>query len=161
MAGADHIFLGGTVLTGTGTTAEAVAVMADRIAAVGSEAEVLEHRGRGTEIVDLGGATLVPGFVEPHTHPELSAQCYSWVDVSGFTHRSVGGVTQALRDAAGKTAAGEWIFAFGLDPMLTAGLGTWDRHRLDTISPRNPMAVMIQSMHTLFVNSNALRMEIG
>src|SRR5574341_467332 len=157
MAGADHIFLGGTVLTGTGTTAEAVAVMADRIAAVGSEAEVLEHRGRGTEIVDLGGATLVPGFVEPHTHPELSAQCYSWVDVSGFTHRTVDGVTQALREAAKKAPDGQWVFAFGLDPMLTADLGTWDRQRLDAISPRNPIAVMIQSMHTLCVNTAALQ----
>ncbi|HSP55677.1 MAG TPA: amidohydrolase, partial [Dehalococcoidia bacterium] len=91
------------------------------------------------------------------THPELSAQCYSWVDVSGFTHRNVEGVERALRDAAGQTPEGQWVFAFGLDPMLTAGLGTWDRHRLDAISPLNPMAVMIQSMHTLFVNSAALQ----
>ncbi len=154
---ADLILLGATVLTVTGPPTEAVAVSGGRIAAVGRRDEVLDHRGRSTEIVDLKGATLVPGFVEPHTHPELSAQCYSWVDVSGFTHRSVEGVERALRDAAAKAAEGEWIFGFGLDPMLTANLGTWDRHRLDGISPRNPMAVMIQSMHTLFVNTAALQ----
>ncbi len=153
---AGKILLGGAVVPVTGPAAEAVAVAGDRIVAVGSQADVLEHSGPGTEIVDLRGATLLPGFVEPHTHPELSAQCYAWVDVSGFTHKSVESVTQALRDAAARAPKGEWIFAFGLDPMLTAGLGTWDRHRLDEIAPRNPMAVMIQSMHTLFVNSAAL-----
>jgi predicted amidohydrolase YtcJ len=122
----------------TGPIVEAVAVAGGRIAAVGSEAEILEHKGRGTEVIDLRGSTLVPGFVEPHTHPELSAQCYSWVDVSGFTHRSVETVTRALRDAAENAPSGQWVFAFGLDPMLTEGLGTWDRDRLDAISREIP-----------------------
>ncbi|MCH8815235.1 MAG: amidohydrolase [Chloroflexi bacterium] len=157
MAEADTIILGGAVVTVTGGTAEAVAVEGEEIVAVGSEAKVLERRGRGTEVVDLKGAALLPGLIEPHTHPEGAAQCYSWMDVSGFTHKSVDGVETALREATARAAPGEWVFAFGLDAMLTTNLGTWDRHRLDGIAPENPMVVMIQSQHTVFVNSAALQ----
>jgi len=157
MAQADTIILGGDVVTATGGTAEAVAVAGEKIAAVGGEAEVLEWRGRDTDVVDLKGAVLLPGLIEPHTHPEGAALCYSWVDVSGFTHKTVDGVEKALREAAAEAAPGEWVFAFGLDAMLTADLGTWDRYRLDGIAPDNPLVVMIQSQHTLFVNSAALR----
>ncbi|MFQ5471940.1 MAG: amidohydrolase [Dehalococcoidia bacterium] len=157
VAEADTIILGGAVITLTSGTTEAVAVTGEEIASVGSAAEVLERRGRNTEVIDLKGAALLPGLIEPHTHPEGAAQCYSWVDVSGFAHKSVDGVEKALREAAAEAAPGEWVFAFGLDAMLTANLGTWDRHRLDEIAPDNPLVVMIQSQHTLFVNSLALR----
>lgn len=157
MPSADSIILGGDVVTVTGTSVEAVAVTGERITAVGSQAEVLGAKGPATEVVDLRGATLLPGFIEPHTHPDSSAQCYSWVDVSGFTHSSVESVEKALRDTAAAAEPGKWIFAFGLDPMLTSNLGTWDRQRLDLLAPDNPVSVMIQSMHTIFVNSAALR----
>ena len=78
--------------------AEAVALRGERIARVGRRDDVLELRGPGTEVVDLGGACLLPGLVEPHTHPDLCAQCYSWTDVSGFTHADVAGVEAALRE---------------------------------------------------------------
>jgi predicted amidohydrolase YtcJ len=154
---ANAIILGGEVVTVTGGTAEAVAVSGDEISAVGTNDTVLGLRGSGTEVVDLKGATLLPGLIEPHTHPEGAAQCYSWADVSGFTHKSVEGVERALRDAVAAANSSEWVFAFGLDAMLTKNLGTWDRHRLDDIAPDNPLVVMIQSQHTLFVNSLALR----
>jgi predicted amidohydrolase YtcJ len=119
---------------------------------------VLEQRGKDTEVVDLKGATLLPRLIEPHTHPDLSGECYSWVDVSGFTHGRVKGVEKALRQAAAAAPEGSWLFAFGLDPMLTPDLGTWDRHRLDQLAPANPVVVMLQSMHTVFVNSLALQL---
>ena len=137
----DLLFVNAHVYTldGDRPHAEAVGISGDRIAWVGSDEEASDLARSGVETIDAAGRLLLPGFVEPHTHPELSAQCYSWVDVSGFTHRNVEGVELALREAAGQTPEGQWVFAFGLDPMLTAGLGTWDRHRLDAISPRSPV----------------------
>ena len=136
--------------------AEAVAIGGGRILAVGTREATREHEDANTEVVDLGERCLLPGLVEPHTHPDLCAQCYAWVDVSGFTHTHAEGVENALRDAVAGRAPGEWIFAFGLDAMLTEGLGVFSRDRLDAIAPEHPVAVMIQSMHTVFVNSLAL-----
>ena len=136
-------------------SAEAIAISQGRIIAVGSSDDVMRQKGPETEVVELGDVCVLPGLIEPHTHPDLCAQCYAWVDVSGFTHKDVAGVEKALLDAAAQTPKGEWIYAFGLDPMLTEDIGTWGRKRLDEIVPDHPTAVMIQSMHTLFVNSLA------
>jgi predicted amidohydrolase YtcJ len=153
----DTIILGGAVLPVTGPPTQAVAVKGERIAAVGARDDVIALRRPGTEIVDLGGATLTPGLIEPHTHPDISAQMYAWVDVSGFTHAGVSGVEDALKEAVSRAEPGSWVFAFGLDPMLTPDIGTWDRDRLDRLAPHNPLVVMLQSMHTVFANSAALR----
>lgn len=156
MPGPDRIITGGPVVTVAGGAAAAVAVTGNRITAVGAADEVLADRGPDTEVVDLRGATLTPGLIEPHTHPEISAQLFAWVDVSGFRHPAVAGVEKALRNAVDAASPGEWVFAFGMDPMLTPDLGTWNRDRLDVIAPGNPVVVMLQSMHTIFVNSAAL-----
>ncbi len=160
---ADTIITGGTIRTmahhrgNANGIPEAVAVVDGRILEVGFIDDVMRHRGARTNIVDLAGTCLLPGFVEPHTHPDMCGVCYSWLDVSGFTHRSDAEVEAALITEANRRANGEWIFAFGLDAMLTGDLASFDRARLDRIAPDNPLVVMIQSMHTLWVNSAALR----
>ena len=95
------IFLGGPVITMNPDQpeAQAVAVSNDIIAAVGSREEILALRGPDTQIVDVDGGCILPGLIEPHTHPDLCGQCYGWIDVSGFTHGDVSGVEQALRKA--------------------------------------------------------------
>ncbi len=159
---ADVVFVGGPIVTmapdpgDAPGSVEALALEGGRIAALGDTDDVLALRDRHTEIVDLAGRALLPGLVEPHSHPDLCALLYAWVDVSGFTHAHVAGVEAALTRAVAASSPGEWIFAFGLDPMLTADLGTWDRGRLDALAPANPLVVMLQSMHTIFVNSAAL-----
>ena len=155
----DTILYGGPILTMEegASDVQAVAISGEHIQALGHREEIFASRGSDTQFVDLEGRTLLPGLIEPHTHPDLCAQCYAWIDVSGFTHPRVEGVEAALRKAIAKANPGEWLFAFGLDPMLTENVGTWDRHRLDLLAPENPLVVMIQSMHTLFVNSLALR----
>ena len=67
---ADSIYLGGPILTMNDAqpNAEAVAVRAGRITAVGSRAELLKMQGANTRVVDLQGKTLLPGFVDPHSH---------------------------------------------------------------------------------------------
>ncbi len=125
-----------------------------RILAVGESALRLSESARQT--VDLGNNVVVPGFIEPHTHPDLCAQMYSWVDVSGFTHQSAEEVMQALRQCSHRFEPGDWIFVFGYDPVLYGELSGLSLSELDEISPNNPMAVMTQSMHTLYVNSLAL-----
>ena len=151
LVGADIVTMGPS-----GSTAEAVAIEDGRILAVGGRDAVFAKCDAGAEVVDLESACVLPGIVEPHTHPDLCAECYAWIDISGFTHPHVDGVESALRETVARSEAGQWLFAFGLDAMLTSDLGVWNRQRLDRLAPDNPLVVMIQSMHTLFVNSAAL-----
>lgn len=67
---ADSIYLNGTIITVNDQqpTAEAIAVRAGYILAVGSKSEVLSHKGPATRIIDLHGDTLLPGFVDGHSH---------------------------------------------------------------------------------------------
>jgi predicted amidohydrolase YtcJ len=165
MASADFVLLAREIVTMDPTRSEpaqGVAVKAGRIVFVGSREDALAHARTGTagaetEVVDLGDVCMLPGLIEPHTHPDLCAQMYAWIDVSGFNHPRVEQVEAVLAEAVRAAAPGEWLFAFGLDPMLTTGLGAWGRERLDAIAAANPIVVMLQSMHTVFVNSLALR----
>jgi hypothetical protein len=52
-----------------GTIAEAIAVRDESIQAIGSTEELLRMRGPETEVIDLGGKMMIPGFIESHTHP--------------------------------------------------------------------------------------------
>ena len=66
---ADRIFLGDILtIDASDTVARAVAVKDGRVLLVGDEKSVLQHRGRQTEVVDLGAGALLPGFVDPHSH---------------------------------------------------------------------------------------------
>ncbi|MER6901784.1 amidohydrolase, partial [Amycolatopsis sp. NPDC000740] len=71
----DLIFTGGPILTADGgrPEAEAIAVRDGIITAVGDRDEVVARRTSATEVVDLGGAALLPGFVEAHGHPTQMA----------------------------------------------------------------------------------------
>jgi len=85
---ADLIFLNGDIITvnESNPAAEALAVKDGKIMAVGREDQVLQSRGPETELVGLEGRTLMPGLIEPHSHPILSALLYDWIDVSGFNN---------------------------------------------------------------------------
>lgn len=154
---AEIIFFGGDIVTvdENQLEAEALAVQGGKIVAVGRLDEVLRWQTAVTEMVDLQGQTLMPGLIEPHTHPIGSALLYNWVDVSGMTHSSAAEVFQQLREAAAKAKLGEWIFGFGIDPILVRDLPQIDADLLDEISKTNPIFLLLQSMHTAFVNHKA------
>ncbi|MBT3745923.1 MAG: amidohydrolase, partial [Actinobacteria bacterium] len=78
------LFTGGTIRTvSSAGVVEAVLVVGDRIAAVGSVEDCLARAPQGTQKVDLAGAALLPGFVDAHTHPLMLGQCASWADLTG------------------------------------------------------------------------------
>jgi predicted amidohydrolase YtcJ len=155
---ADSIFSGGDIITvdHRNPEAEALAVTGGRIAAVGTREEVFRRRGPDTRLVDLEGTTLMPGLIEPHSHPVISALLYDWIDVSGFHNANGAEVMERLRRAATTAQPDEWITAFGYDPILIRDLRALDADTLDEISSSNPIFIMIQSMHTVYVNHRAL-----
>ena len=151
------IFRGGPVLTvnNADAVAEALAVRDGVIVAVGTEAQVMALRGSKTEVVELHGKTLMPGFVGAHEHPTLSAVFNGAVDLSGFTHKTNAQVWQALRTAVAATPKGQWLYGGGLDPILTPDLRMPSRQELDAIAPDHPLVLVSQTLHSYWANSKA------
>lgn len=152
-----HILTGGTILTMDTTTprVEAIAVTDGVITARGSLSKVQETHP-GTEVVDLEGQTLLPGLIEPHTHPIASALLGAVVDVSGFTYSSRADIMTALAEAGDGLALTPWLIAYGWDPVAVADLAPPSLAELDAIAPERPMIVLTQMMHEAFVNTAAL-----
>ena len=82
---ADTIYRGGTIVTMVDDRrqAQALAVAGGKILAVGSEQDVLDTRGPGTQVVDLAGRTLMPSFIDPHGHFMSALQVLKWANVQG------------------------------------------------------------------------------
>ena len=151
----DLVFKNGNVITVDEEfrIATTIVVRGNTIVYVGDDFEVSYE---GANIIDLKGKTLMPGLIEPHTHPAASAGLYQWVDVSGITHKTAEDALDELRAAAAKTPDGKWILGFGWDAMLLEGAFPPYREVLDEISQKHPIWVMMQSMHSHYFNSYAL-----
>ncbi|MBC8365274.1 MAG: amidohydrolase [Actinobacteria bacterium] len=141
--------------SGTGAACEAVLVVDDRIAAVGTREECEAAAPWAPAVLDLAGATLLPGFVDAHTHPLMLGQCASWADLTGAA--SIDEVVKLLREH-GRTLDGGPIRGFGYDHHR---LGNDDRHPtaddLDRVSPDRPVEIMHSSGHGYVVNHASLK----
>jgi len=155
--GADLIIHGGPVLTvnATNQVVEALAVRDGLVLATGSLAEIMPLKSAATTVIDLHGKTLLPGFIAAHEHPALSAVFKGAIDLSGFTYKSNREVWATLRKVVSATPKGEWIYAGGLDPILTSDLQVPMRKALDEIAPDNPLVLVSQTMHSYWANSLA------
>ncbi len=133
--------------------AEAVAIAGDRILAVGSDRDVLNLASAGTRRVDLGGRTVLPGFIDAHTHPAASGHLHlKRVDCDLRTNSAI---VAALRERAAKTAPGEWVLGFKYDDTKTAEGRPLTRADLDGASPAHPVLVVHRGGHTGYVNTRA------
>ena len=111
-----------------------------------------------TVINDMHGNTIVPGFIESHTHPDVAAFMHDFVDLSGFTHSSNTAVWEHLKCAVKKYNPGEWIICKGLDHMLINDLQTPTIQFLDSIAPHNPVVIVSQVLHSYWANSMAFKL---
>jgi len=162
---AERIWHGGTILTMNDALmrAEAVAVKDGRILAVGDKAAVLETRGDGTEVIDLAGRAMIPGFVDGHGHvfmggiQALSANLLAPPDGEVT---DIASLQQTLRDwieANRKDVERvRLIFGFGYDNSMLAELRHPTREDLDAVSTEYPICIIHQSGHLAAVNSKTL-----
>jgi predicted amidohydrolase YtcJ len=158
VAPSDVVFLGGDIVTmADPAVVEAMWIKDGRIEQLGGAQDVRAAAGSDVEVIDLHGATLMPGFIEPHTHPLGSALLGSAIDVSGFRHDSRAEMMETLREAVGGFVPQPWIIAFGWDPIMVRDLEPPTLAELDDLSPDKPLVVLTQAMHEAFANSAALR----
>ncbi len=152
------MFRGGTILAADAAFSqpEAVAIRGDRILAVGALAQVLEAAGGSPQFIELDGRTLMPGFVEPHTHALSGAildKLCVYVGMARF--RTTEEVLAQLKLEAEKTAPGDWILARNWDPSIQTGPAALTFEELDAVSPDNPIVVLNASLHLAYANRAA------
>lgn len=161
---ADTIYLGGDIVTidDAQPAAEALAVKDGRIIAVGRRIDVEKtHKGESTRIVDLGGKTLLPSFIDAHGHYYNSllvanqAKLYPPPSGPGKDVPSI--VAELTRFAAERDIAkGELITGYGYDDTVMPDGRLLNRDDLDAAFPDNPVRVDHVSMHGAVMNSLAL-----
>lgn len=163
---ADVIYAGGNIVTidDRNPSATALAVRAGRITAVGDRDDVVEgQQGPGTRMVDLDGATLLPGFLDPHSHYINSLTVANQVNVfappagPGADVEAIVASLRSFRDSQ-RVPPGEMIVAYGYDDTLMPGGRTLHKDDLDIDFPANPVLVGHVSMHGAVLNSAAMRM---
>ncbi|KUN23635.1 amidohydrolase [Streptomyces antibioticus] len=151
---ADLLFTGGPVLTPEGRTATAVAVSGGRITAVGRD-EVLDLRGPRTEVVDLAGRLLLPGFQDAHVHPVPAGLELTQCDLTGTkTAAETVATVRAYADAHPERA---WITGGGWSMEAFEG-GTPTKELLDAVVPDRPVYLPNRDHHGAWVNSRALEL---
>ncbi|MDV7144313.1 amidohydrolase family protein [Tropicimonas sp. TH_r6] len=164
---ADTIYEGGPILTmnDAAPRAEALAVKDGRILAVGPLVEMLKHQGDGTELRDLDGKTLLPGFVDAHGHVMLiglQAMAANMLPAPDGEVNSVADLQRVLTEYAEANAervkAVDAIIGFGYDDSQLAELRHPTRDELDAVSTEYPVYILHQSGHIGVANSKALEL---
>jgi predicted amidohydrolase YtcJ len=153
----DLILYNANILTvdATQPRAQAVAIAGGRFFAVGSNDDVRRLAKAGVRQVDIGGNTVVPGFIDAHTHPSYAGiRHLRWVDCD---LRSIADIQKAIRERAAKTPAGDWVIGFKYDDTKTNEGRKLTRGDLDAVAPAHPVFIEHRGGHTAYVNSLALR----
>ena len=160
------VYVNGDILTMEGDQpqyAEALVVKEGKILYVGNKAEAIKQAGSGAQTVDLGGKTLIPGFVDGHSHLTNYADALMQADLNPppiGPITDMAGIFKAVQDLKTRLNAkdGDLLVGFGYDAdMLKEG-----RHpntaELDAAFPNNPVILKHASGHMLVANTAAFRL---
>jgi predicted amidohydrolase YtcJ len=133
--------------------ARAVAIADGRFVAVGDDEEVRALAGPWTTQVDLGGRTVVPGFIDAHAHPASAGRSHlRRVDCD---LRSIVAIRDAIRDRAARTPSGQWVLGFKYDDTKTEEGRPLSRQDLDAAAPGHPVYIAHRGGHTGYANTLA------
>lgn len=159
---ADMILSGGTIYTmdQANPTAEAVAVADGKIVFVGTSQEAEKYKGENTQVVDLKGQTMTPGFIESHGH--IMGLGYNELNLDLMDTKSWDEIVERVKDAVSKAQPGEWIVGRGWHQdkwdkkpgKLVNGFQTHEQ--LSAVSPDNPVYLGHASGHAAFANAKAM-----
>lgn len=158
------LYRGGTIVTMDGDTPETVeAVVArdGRIAFAGAETEARKAAGPAAAIRDLGGATMLPGFIDAHSHFTVATTMAGGLDLRDGGKppvTDIAGLQAAIRDyiAARAIPPGGWVIVWQYDHETLAEKRHITRAELDAVAADRKIVVLHVSLHGLVANSPAL-----
>ena len=160
-AAADMVMRNGQVYTvdGQDSVHQALAVAGGKIIYVGSDAGVNSYIGQQTQVIDLAGRMLMPGFVDAHMHPGDGGRALTLCDLNyrPMTRPMFQAAIQACLDASADKGPDVWLEVGSWDRMAMVGLdGDPDKSTLDALDTRRPIQVRSSDFHTLLTNSRGL-----
>src|SRR6267378_6671673 len=135
--------------------AQAVAISRGRFLAVGSNPDILNLAAPAARKLDLGGKTVLPGFIDAHSHPAMAGVMH--LRMVDCDLRSISAIQAALRERATKTPDGEWVLGFKYDDTKTEDGRPLSIADLDSAVPDHPVHVEHRGGHTVYANSLAFR----
>jgi predicted amidohydrolase YtcJ len=156
---ADLVLLNGKIVTvdEEDSVEEAVAVKFGRILAVGKNDEIRNMVGEGTEVIDLGGRTVIPGLIDSHCHIVSSgARRAMSVDLSEEAGvKSIADIQERLAERAKTAPRGEWVTGYKEDDSKLSEKRHPTRWDLDEASTEHPILISTVGGHLSVANSLA------
>jgi len=159
---ADALYVNGRVLTldAAGTEVQAIAVRDGRILATGSSRKLRKLAGPQTEVIDLQGRTVLPGFIDGHAHTALAVRMVErYLDGRFSTTPSVAVLLEKIAARASTVPAGQWLIVAGSSSSQTrfAERRLPTRTELDRAAPDVPV-MFLNGSHEAVVNSLGVRL---
>jgi predicted amidohydrolase YtcJ len=137
------------------SVAEAVAVQDGKVVAVGTDADVLKHKGPKTRVIDAGGKLVLPGLMDSHSHP-VGVALSEWKEPLPDA-KSLAGVFAIIRKKAETTPEGQWIVLRYTFPTRLDEARFPTKAELDMAAPKHP--VLYHAGPAGIVNSMALKVS--
>ena len=161
---ADIIFIHANVYTGVPANSafssilrqEAIAVRGDRILAVGKTVDLERLKGPQTQMVDLGGHFVMPGFNDAHLHLADAGMTKLSLDLTGV--KSLDDMREMVRNKVDGARAGEWILGGGWDETLWPVKVPPTRWDLDEVANGHPIFLGRIDGHIAVANTRALQL---
>jgi predicted amidohydrolase YtcJ len=162
---ADLALVGGKIVTveSTPAQAQAIAIRGDRIVAIGSTADIKRLIGPATQVIDLKGQLVIPGFVEGHGH--FTGLGEAQLNLNLMKVQTWDEIVAMVAEAVKKAKPGEWIYGRGWhqekwtkkpEPNVE---GFPTHHSLSAVSPDNPVVLTHASGHASFANAKAMELS--
>jgi predicted amidohydrolase YtcJ len=154
----DLVVINGNVLTqdDDNPSAQAFALKDGRFVAVGSTDDVLNLVSANTQVIDAAGGTVIPGFIDAHSHP--SGAGLNALKNVNTNLGSIARIQDALSGRARQTPAGEWIVGYMYDDTKQEEGRPLNRRDLDEVSTEHPIVVGHRGGHTGVYNSRAFEL---
>jgi predicted amidohydrolase YtcJ len=146
---------------GQNSVQQAIAISGGKIVYVGSDAGVDGYIGKQTQLIDLAGRMLMPGFVDAHMHPGDGGRAMTLCDLKyqTMTRAQFQASIQACLDAEKDKGPDVWLEVGSWDRMGMTGLdGDADKSTLDALKTQRPIQVRSTDFHTVLTNSRGLEL---
>ncbi|WP_019413075.1 amidohydrolase [Paenisporosarcina sp. TG20] len=155
---ADLVFINGEVVTvdHRNRVVEGVAIKDNRIIAVGSNTEVQQFSSTDTVIIDLGGKSLLPGFIDAHLHLTIYGTNLLGVSCIEPHIQSLEDIFIDLRKKVQQTPKGQWVRAWGFNELKLKENRYPTKEELDEISTDHPIVIIRTCNHSSIANRKAL-----